>query len=189
MVQKYFPIFACLEKGCYRAEMFLEPTTLPSKEQLMQIAALDDNYDATTFDWSTVKPLGLLNYCMPSPQAERVTCGKILSHCQERVIAFRQKLGIRLCVFKIGITSNPIIRYKAYVKTGFSEMHMMFCCSSRSLISMLEAALISEFHKHVGCRNKGGTGGDGALNRATPPPPPHYVYITGGRADQSCRVG
>lgn len=61
--------------------------------------------------------------------------------------------------------------------------------NSVDLIHMLEAALISEFHKHVGCRNKEGTGGDGVLNRDNPPPPPYYVYITGGRADQSCSVG
>eukprot|EP00435_Cladocopium_sp_Y103_P007728 s1487_g2.t1 len=49
---------------------------------------------------------------------------------------------------------------------------------------MLEAALVSEFAAHVGCRNKSGSGGEGALNRANCPDPPYFVYVTGGRADQ-----
>ncbi|CAK8995140.1 unnamed protein product [Durusdinium trenchii] len=53
---------------------------------------------------------------------------------------------------------------------------------------MLEAALVFEFHKHVGCRNQRGTGGDGALNRKDPSPPPYFVYVTGGRADQMRRA-
>ena len=57
------------------------------------------------------------------------------------------------------------------------------------MTAMLEAALIAEFSKHVGCRNKDGTGGEGKINRDTPPVGPYYVYVTGGRADQSRRVG
>ena len=54
---------------------------------------------------------------------------------------------------------------------------------------MLEAALISEFGKHVGCQNQSGSGGEGALNRKDPPKGPYFVYITGTRADQMRRVG
>lgn len=54
---------------------------------------------------------------------------------------------------------------------------------------MLEAALVSEFHKHVGCRNREGSGGEGALNREPVALPPYYVYIVGGRADQPRSVG
>lgn len=57
--------------------------------------------------------------------------------------------------------------------------------SSVDLVHMLEAALISEYHKHVGCKNAEGSGGDGALNRKPPAPPPYFMYIAGGRADQA----
>ena len=61
---------------------------------------------------------------------------------------------------------------------------------SVDLVHLLEAALISEFAKHVGCRNQEGSGGgDGALLRKPPPNLPFYVYIAGGRADQNRRVG
>ena len=55
---------------------------------------------------------------------------------------------------------------------------------------MLEAALVSEFHQHIGCQNQSGTGGEGSLNaKRNPPSPPYFAYVTGGRADQPRRVG
>lgn len=120
----------------------------------------------------------------PSP-----TCGKLLAHCLAKVISFREKVGIRLCVFKIGVTANPLTRFQLYAEKNFSMMWLIATSSSVDLIHMLEAALINEFHKHVGCKNVEGTGGDGALNRNPPAPPPYFVYITGGRADQSRWVG
>lgn len=55
--------------------------------------------------------------------------------------------------------------------------------------SMLEAALISDFGRHVGCHNKPGSGGEGALCRSNPSPPPYFTYVVGGRADQHRNVG
>ena len=117
------------------------------------------------------------------------TCGKLLEHCKDKVVAFRECLGIRLTVFKIGVTANPDERFPSYVKMGFTGMWLIAKSDSIDLVHMLEAALISEYHQHVGCRNKKGTGGDGALNRRDPSPPPYYVYVVGGRADQMRRVG
>ena len=68
-------------------------------------------------------------------------------------------------------------------------MWLIATSNSVDLVHMLEAALVSEFHKHVGCRNREGSGGEGALNREAAAPPPYYVYITGGRADQPRSVG
>lgn len=72
---------------------------------------------------------------------------------------------------------------------GFHAMWVIAVSPSIDLIHMLEAALVMEFHKHVGCRNKEGAGGEGALNRSERAPGPYYVYVTGGRADQRRRVG
>lgn len=102
---------------------------------------------------------------------------------------FRETIGIRLCVFKIGVTSNPVSRFALYKKSGFTSMWVIATSDSTDLIHMLEAALISEFGKHVGCRIKPGSGGEGALNRANPPKPPYFAYVSGGRADQPRRVG
>lgn len=78
------------------------------------VANLDEHFDVGSFDWDAVKPLGLLNKCMVN--GDRRTSGKLLSFCKDKVTSFRSKVGIRLCVFKIGVTSNPVVRYKSYVK-------------------------------------------------------------------------
>ena len=60
--------------------------------------------------------------------------------------------------------------------------------SSVDTIHMLEAACISHFAVHIGCRNQPESGGEGALNRAHPKPP-FFLYVTGARADQPRRIG
>lgn len=125
------------------------------------------------------------------PRTGQLTCGNILSFCKEKVTEFREKIGIRLCVFKLGVTSNPVRRYPGYLEKGFTAMWIIHVSQSVDIIHMLEAALVSEFSKHVGCRNKEGSGGEGALNRVNKPqpPPPYFMYVTGGRADQFRRMG
>ena len=98
-------------------------------------------------------------------------------------------MGLRVCVFKVGVTCNPVKRYLSYLDQGFSCMWLIAMSGSLDLIHMLEAALVSEFNKHVGCRNKEGSGGEGALNRKGKAPPPYFCYVTGGRADQFRRIG
>ena len=68
-------------------------------------------------------------------------------------------------------------------------MWLIWVSKSIDVVHMLEAALIQHFHQHVGSQNKKGSGGEGSLNKTNPAPPPYYVYVTGGRADQRCRVG
>ena len=87
------------------------------------------------------------------------------------------------------MSANPITRYHAYLDQGFTSMWVISVSPSLDLIHMLEAALVSEFSKHVGCRNKEGSGGEGALNKKEKIPPPYFLYVTGGRADQFRRVG
>ena len=146
-------------------------------------------FEASSFDWDQVKPLGILNLCTRSSIQKSLTCGKILAISIQRVESFRNKMGRNLCVFKIGVTSNPCDRLASYKKQGFTDMWLIWVSRSVDLIHMLEASLILNFHKETGCRNKGGTGGEGCLNQLDPPPPPYFVYICGGRADQLRRVG
>ena len=120
---------------------------------------------------------------------KKISCGRILEHAKDLITSFREQIGVRLCCFKIGITSNPLIRFISYIKKGYTHMWLISVSHSIDLVQMLEAALVSEFSKHVGCQNQSGSGGEGALNRENPPFPPYFVYITGARADQNRRVG
>ena len=165
---------------------FINETFHPlSKETRVDVVLKRDNTEG--IDWQKAKDVGIYNHLLKT--ALPFTCGKLLSHCKAKVTAFREKVGIRLCVFKLGVTACPINRFELYHKKGFSEMWLIATSSSIDLIHMLESALISEFHKHVGCKNVEGSGGEGALNRVKPAPPPYFVYVTGGRADQRRWVG
>lgn len=122
-------------------------------------------------------------------QGPRTSCGKILAHARKQVVAFREYIGINVCVFKIGVTANPERRIQSYLDKNFSSMWLICVHEEVGLVHMLEAALVAEFHQVSGCRNAAGSGGEGALNRSNRESPPYYVYITGGRADQFKKVG
>lgn len=138
-----------------------------------------------------MKRMNLSNRCLPSGQAAKATSGNILSHCREQTLCLRENIGLRLFVFKIGVSANPITRYLDYLDLdqGYQTMWLIAVSPRADLIHTLEAALVMEFHKHVGCRNKEGSGGEGALNKKRKAPPPCSAYVTGGRADQLRRVG
>ena len=150
---------------------------------------LGATFDAGSFDWDQVKGLGISNLCTRAIASSSMTCGKILALATQRVVDFREKLGIKLCVFKIGVTSNPVTRFADYREKAFTSMWLVWVSRSVDLVHMLEASLIQQFHREIGCQNKGGTGGEGCLNKSNPPSPPYFVYITGGGADQPRRVG
>ena len=137
-----------------------------------------------------MKTLGVRNCCLRLQQQDKtLSCGKILAHAKEQVSLFREKVGVRLCCFKIGVTANPLTRFAHYLSKGYTTMNVVWSSMSVDIVHMLEAALISEFGKHVGCQNKTGSGGEGALNKFDRPAGPYFVYVTGGRADQMRRVG
>lgn len=156
---------------------------LPIQKDLAMLDDLAADFDASTFDWEKVKPYGILSHCMRSGTS-KITCGKLLAHCMYKIDCFRSRMGIRLCVFKIGVTHNPLARWRSYHEVGFSEMWLLATCSTIDMVHMLEAALISQYCLHVGSRNKKASGGEGYLNRSDAPPGPYYAYIVGGRADQ-----
>lgn len=153
---------------------------------------LDDlavGFNAANFDWSLARPFGVINKFTTSRTSKKMTSGKILAQTQELVSNFLTMMGVQLCIFKIGVTSNPLSRFQLYKQQYYSHMWIIFCCESVDLIHMLEAALIAASIGHKGCRNQPGSGGEGALNRVNPPEPPYFVYIVGGRADQTRCVG
>ena len=118
------------------------------------------------------------------------TTGKILKHAVDQITSMREEMGVRLCIFKIGVTCHPARRFEWYLERGYTCMWVLTQSDSIDLIHMLEAALTHEFGKHVGCKNRPNSGGEGALNRANVPShPPYYTYVVGGRADQPRWVG
>ena len=147
-----------------------------------------EGFDLRKINWQKAAEIGLFNHVM-SKHGSTPTCGKLLSHCKSKVTSLREKLGIRICIFKIGVTATPISRYEMYMEKGYRLMWLIAETSSVDLVHMCEAALVSEYHKHVGCKNAEGTGGDGALNRTPPAPPPYFVYVVGGKADEGRWVG
>ena len=157
--------------------------------QCTDLHDLGETFVASSFDWGRVKAFGISIRCLHMEASRKMTCGKILAFSKDEVTSFREKIGIRLCCFKFGVTSNPITRFEMYQRKNFTSMWVIWMSDSLDLIHMLEAALVLQFHQHVGCQNKEGTGGEGFLNSKDPPAPPFFLYVTGGRADQPRRVG
>lgn len=108
------------------------------------------------------------------------TCGKILAHAKRQVAAFRQRMGNEVCVFKIGVTADPHVRFQDYLEKNYSTMWLISESNDLGMTHMLEAALVSDCSGIKGCRNHPETGGEGSLHRSDPP---FYVYLVGARAD------
>lgn len=111
--------------------------------------------------------------------------GKYCPIASQKCRHSEKKWGFAYAFSNLGVTASPLTRFHMYKEQNYSSMWVLAESSSVDLVHMLEAALISEYHKHVGCKNAEGSGGDGALNRKPPAPPPYFMYIAGGRADQA----
>jgi hypothetical protein len=121
--------------------------------------------------------------CRPGPHA--FTTGVQLDDCLRVIDTFRNHVGVDLCIYKIGITSNPIIRFRDYQEEGFTMMwviHYTLDAASAGVVEMLEAGLISH-HINVRSNRNVRKGGDGNLSAQSPP---YCTYIVGGRADVGC---
>ena len=120
-----------------------------------------------------------------SMKKTRPTAGSVLQHCKQRILRFLHTIGSGLCVFKIGYTSNPLIRFQSYASANFSVMELLHVTDTKGVAEMLEAALIDQFMTVTGCRNeKPGGEGPGHVQASH-----YFVYIVGARADQAKRIG
>ena len=143
--------------------------------------------DPARIPWDDLRTFGLRNRMMPMRPRPPLS-GTVLAYCRQQITSFREQMGISLCVFKIGVTSNPVVRFVDYRRRNFSAMWVLFSGDNVKEIHMLEAGLIALFESSTGCQNSQRSGGEGALNKASANPP-FYAYVTGGRADQNRRVG
>lgn len=111
----------------------------------------------------------------------RCSAGTVLQRCLAAVDQFRNRMTRSLCVYKVGMTSNPIVRFDFYKEANYSHMSLLHCTDNLGVAQMLEAALIASNLSEHGCRNQryGGEGPPSVEHE-----PFHFVYVVGGRADQ-----
>ena len=112
------------------------------------------------------------------------TCTEVINHCNEKFRSFREEMGGNVCIFKFGITTDPITRFHFYVKDGYQRMLVLHISKSPHAIEMLEAYLIFTFGKIMGCRNVA-KGGEGNLPSK---PGPYLTYVVAARADRAVGV-
>jgi len=75
-------------------------------------------------------------------------------------------------VFKIGITCDPLKRWRGYEREGYAQLHLLYTSDQPVAVQMLEAALIDAFQGRAGCRNVA-HGGEGPTGRD----PPYFTYL------------
>ena len=152
------------------------------------LTTIIQNHSSDDTPWEQLKACGIQNHT-PTFSLQNAIAGKVLLHAKRQIDAFREHMGVSLCVFKIGVTSNPAERFLSYSVKHFAAMWVVYSGSDLGMVHMLEAALILHYQEAPGCRNAAHSGGEGGLNRKFHLGPPYFVYVTGGRADQFKRVG
>ena len=124
---------------------------------------------------------------MPISSTIQPTAGHILQYCKQKIQSFRASVGDNVCVYKVGLTTNPLRRSTWYVQlnyTRMARMSLLHATRCQGTAEMLEAALIDNHMGRTGCRNQrsGGEGGVAGANA-------YYVYIVGARADIPKPIG
>ena len=96
--------------------------------------------------------------------SETLVASKILWHCVGVINAVRQENGGNsLCVFKIGLTANPLQRRASYFEQNFHSfvvIHKVCRPDLLGMLEMLEAALIAEFYDDERCCRNRQLGGE-----------------------------
>ena len=122
--------------------------------------------------------------------SETAVASKILWHCVTVINAVREELGGKsLCVFKIGLTSDPFERRASYLQQNvksFVVLHKVSKAELLGMMEMLEAALIAEFYDNQRCCRNRQLGGESMRRKDFVPrfPPPYYAYCAATCAAQ-----
>lgn len=120
------------------------------------------------------------------PQGQNATAGTILQRSLKQIDTFRNRMGRKLCVYKLGLTSNPVRRFEFYKEANYTHMTLLHYSTNLGLCQMLEAAVIAANVSERECRNQR-YGGEGPPSLEKEPF--HFVYVVGARADQSKPIG
>ena len=62
---------------------------------------------------------------LPDAKRLKATAGTILQKCLREVEIFRNKMNRNLCVFKLGLTSNPVVRFQSYQEANYTHMTLL----------------------------------------------------------------
>ena len=109
-------------------------------------------------------------------QPKLITSGEILLHSKQQVMAFGSTWEFPLA-FKIEATAAVPARFLDCKAQNYGAMWVVFTSNDVSLIQILEAALISEFHTPLVAGIIPIRGGEGALNHKK-----HHMFFTSLRA-------
>ena len=97
---------------------------------------------------------------MREPLRLKSTAGTILQGCLTQIDRFRNQMTRSLCVYKVGITTNPVLRFHFYARGNYSKMSLLHITENMGVAQMLEAALLAMHISEKECRNER-FGGDG----------------------------
>ena len=129
---------------------------------------------------------GIRTAYLSYPALHKATAGTILRRCLSQVQDFRKNIGQQVCVFKVGLTAEPTLRFAFYKELNYTHMSLLHASRNLGLIQMLEAALIAFLMDERGCRNQryGGECPPSTEQKDT-----FFVYVVGSRADQFKPIG
>ena len=144
---------------------FDESESLMEKHEVLKVSPIEVNYMPLS---STVQP----------------TAGHILQYCKKKVDSFRVSVGANVCVYKVGLTTNPLRRFTGYVQLNYTRMSLLHATHCQGTAEMLEASLIDNHMGRTGFRNQR-TGGENCMSGASA----YYVYVVGARADRPKPIG
>ena len=95
----------------YWRNLYAQCITLKEKEQLFSTFGLNKMY-------------------ADEPNRSRATAGTVLQRCLTNVERFRNQMNKRLCVYKLGMTTNPLLRLKCW------KLHWLHCTSLKGNVAM-----------------------------------------------------
>ena len=125
---------------------------------------------------------------MANPSRQKVTAGTILQRCLTEITKFRKPMNRAVCVFKAGLTTDPVVRFGFYRDANYERMVLLHVTENMGVAQVLEAALIAPNLKQVGCGNEK-FGGEGPLCKSLHGKTLHFFYVFGARADQMKPIG
>lgn len=108
-----------------------------------------------------------------------VLAGAALGRAKGVVDELLRRIGVT--AFKIGITCNPFMRWQAYARDGYKQLHLIYGDENARAVQMLESCLIDHFGMRTGCRNIA-RGGEGPVGRG-----PYFTYVALAPARSSSR--
>ena len=113
---------------------------------------------------------GMEDHCMRISSA---SFSDLAEHAIKRIKEMRN--GLKLPLIKVGITTNPMVRFEYYKEDDWQIMWLLLCSPVLKDVEDLEIALISRFKNTSGCQNIR-DGGDGGLGVRFPNMPFYYTY-------------